>query len=307
MEALVEELVQLRDEAQHRVKAARRDTGALGGGFWYFPDQQSVTILCTPLSDRQLGYDSGGTLPAGAPPIVKYSRPSHPNHIGSLRNGDIDALIELVGHIRAENPTAEVRWTTFDSIRDDELTGHVVILGGDRFGLGAAWPRNPFDYFVRRLELPILTRVPEDGDEEFDTEFVVTTDDDGKPAYLGPQEEVYRPRFLRAESEPPGRPRVTVDGVPQLEYDVALIARRANPLNLSARITICTGVFSRGTYGAVRTFTDANLRARNERLLDERFADVNDFWILFQVPVYGGVRTITPDLERPFHRLRNSS
>jgi transcriptional regulator with XRE-family HTH domain len=307
METLVEDLVRLRTEALEGDEPASRHSGVLGGRFWFFPDRQVITILCTPLSDRQLGYRKDGQLAEGAPPISAYSRVSHPNHISLLRNGDADALVELVGHIRAENPTAEIRWTTYDQIRDsDELTGHLIILGGGEFKASAV-PRsdNPVNWFIRRLDLPILTRIPEGGDEEFDTEFVVTTNDGGEPAYHGPREEVHRPLFLRADVEA-GRPRITVDGVPQLEYDVALIARKANPLNLSARITICTGAFSRGTYGAVRALTDANLRARNERFIQARFSDVNDFWIMFQVPVYGGVQTVTPDLERAFHRLRDS-
>jgi hypothetical protein len=212
-----------------------------------------------------------------------------------------------VGHIRAENPTAEIRWATYDQIRaSDELTGHLIILGGGEFAASAGpTSGSPVNWFISRLELPIVTRVPDGGDAEFDTEFVVTTNNDGEPAYHGPQEEVHRPRFLRADVEP-GRPRITVDGVPQLEYDVALIARMANPLNLSARITICTGAFSRGTYGAVRAFTDANLRTRNERYIQARFSDISDFWIMFQVPVYGGRQTVTPDLARAFHRLRDS-
>ena len=39
-----------------------------------------------------------------------YTRKTHPNYIQSLGNGDMDSLIELVGHIRAENPGSEVRW-----------------------------------------------------------------------------------------------------------------------------------------------------------------------------------------------------
>jgi transcriptional regulator with XRE-family HTH domain len=309
MEALVDELVQLHDDALHRVEPARRETGALGGRFWYFPDRQSITILCTPLSARQLGYGPDGKLPDGAPPISAYSRSSHPNYIESLHNGDMDALIELVGHIRAENPTAEVRWTTLDRIYvRDELTGHVVILGGGEFAARSdpQQQETPVNWFIRRLELPIRTRLPEGGDEEFDSEFVVTTDDEGRPVYRGPREEVYRPIFRLSETDP-DHPRVLVEGAPQLEYDVALIARKANPLNLSASMTICTGAFSRGTYGAVRTLTDANLRARNERLLNEHFPDASDFWILLHVPVFGGEETITPDLERPFHRLRDSA
>jgi transcriptional regulator with XRE-family HTH domain len=308
METLVEDLVRLRTEALEGDAPARRHSGALGGRFWFFPDRQVITILCTPLSYRQLGYRPDGQLAEGAPPISAYSRASHPNHISLLHNGDADALVELVGHIRAENPTAEIRWRTYDEIHtSDELTGHLIILGGGEEFAASAVPasENPVNWFIRRLELPVLGRMPDGGDEEFDTEFVITTNNDGEPTYQGPREEVYRPIFLRADVEP-GRPRITVDGIPQLEYDVALIARRTNPLNLSARITICTGVFSRGTYGAVRAFTDANLRTRNERYIQARFSDVNDFWIMFQVPVYGGQQTVTPDFERAFLRLRDS-
>jgi hypothetical protein len=300
--------VRLRVDALSPVESSRRETGELGGRFWYFPDGQTITILCTPLSDRQLGYGRGGDLPEGAAPITAYSRPSHPNHNEMLRNGDMDALVELVGHIRAENPSAEVRWQTYNRVRDsDDLTGHLVILGGSDYVAGTVpSPDDPVDWFIRRLELPVSTRISASGDPEFDTEFVVTTSDDGEPEYGGTQEETYQPRFLRQGSEPDS-PRVTDGGVPTLEYDLALIARRANPLNVSARITICAGIFSRGTYGAVRAFTDANLRARNERYLERHFPNTNKFWILFRVPVYSGARTITPDFERAYHRVRDSS
>ena len=75
---------------------------------------------------------------------------------------------------------------------------------------------------------------------------------------------------------------------------------------MSARITMCVGGFTRGTYGAVRAFTDAHLRTRNERYVRGHVASENDFWMLIHVPVIAG-RTITPDLERPFHRLHISS
>lgn len=309
VQELVEELVQLRDETLRPQSPASRDAGTLGGQFWHFPDGQPITILCTPMSRRQLGLNDDGTVPAGAPPVTAYSRRSHPNYIGSLRNADSDALIELVGHIRAENPTAEVRWRTFDQVRDpDELTGHLVILGGADAPSSVAGSTDSLDAenlvgpFVSRLELPVQNRIRPGGDQEIDVEFVVTVDESDEPTYLGPREEPYRPRFRRT----PDRQPILLDDVPQLDYDVALIARKANPLNVSARITLCVGGFSRGTYGAVRTFTDARLRARNERYVHEHVADQDDFWMLFLVPVVGG-RTITPDLVRAYHRLRFSS
>lgn len=309
VQELIEELVQLREETVRPQSSATRDAGALGGRFWHFPDGQAITILCTPMSRRQLGLNEDGTVPPDAPPIAAYSRRSHPNYIGALRNADSDALVELVGHIRAENPTADVRWRTFDQVRDpDELTGHLVILGGADAPPSVAGSTDSLDAenlvgpFVSRLELPVQSRIRPGGDEEFDVEFVVTVDESDEPTYLGPREEVYRPRFRRT----PERETVRLDGFPQLDYDVALVARKTNPLNVSARITLCVGGFSRGTYGAVRTFADARLRARNERYVRDHVPNDNDFWMLFYVPVVGG-RTITPDLERAYHRLRFSS
>jgi transcriptional regulator with XRE-family HTH domain len=312
VQELVEELVQLREETVRPQASARREAGALGGRFWHFPDGQGITILCTPMSRRQLGLNDNGTIPPDAPPVTAYSRRSHPNYVGSLRNADTDAVTELVGHIRAENPTAEVRWRTFDQVRDpDELTGHLVILGGADAPPRVVGNTDTLDAeglvgpLLSRLELPVRTRIPDGGDEEFDVEFVVTVDEEDEPTYLGPRQEVFRPRFRRDRSDP-ARSLVLVDGFPQLDYDVALVARKTNPLNVSARITMCVGGFSRGTYGAARTFTDARLRTRNERYVLDHVRDDNDFWMLFHVPVVGG-RTITPDLERAFHRLRISS
>jgi len=262
-------------------------------------------IAGTPFSDRQLRDNP-------------YASRWHPNYIASVRNADMDATIELFGHVRAENPGSEVRFYRADELRRDHLTGHLIILGGgDALTMLTESALAPVAWLVRRTELPVRTRVPPDGEEEYDSEFVVTIDEDGEPQIHGAKEEVYRPTFLRDETAPL-RPRLLAPpelgekGYPQLEYDVALLARQPNELNLSATLTICTGIFSRGTYGAVRALTDANLRARNEQYLYERFRDpesrsgLRRFWMLIQVPVFQG-DTITPDLNRPFHRLRQSS
>ena len=92
---------------------------------------------------------------------------------------------------------------------------------------------------------------------------------------------------------------------PQLTADVAYIVRARNPLNPMATLTMFSGIFSRGTYGAVRTFTDATFRARNEQWLTGAL-DPDDFWIMFRVAIFAD-NTITPDLNRAASRLRMSS
>jgi|tagenome__1003787_1003787.scaffolds.fasta_scaffold20905108_2 transcriptional regulator with XRE-family HTH domain len=307
--SLLDELLRMREETLDRPHTQYRETGELGGRFWYFPDGQPVTILCTPLSAAQLGFKvPGGDGLAGLPPAVQYAtNPTHPNAVRNLANGDVDSLLELVGHIRAENPTADVRWLTYDRITNaDQLTGHLVVLGGGDL-MNTLLPDGEISTvrsLMDGLEIPVRTRFPGAGDEEFDGEFVVQVDDRGDPTYGAESEEVYKPRFVRNEGAE-GRPRAIVRDAPQLRSDVALIVRKPNWLNPSATVTIMSGMFSRGTYGAVRAFTDAKFRSRNERWLESNL-DQDDFWMLVQIPVIAGENTVTPDLDRASLILRTA-
>jgi transcriptional regulator with XRE-family HTH domain len=303
---LIDELVRLREEALDGPPQLR-ETGALGGRFWYFPDGQPITILCTPLSHQQLGYDDAAAKAGSLAPVVQYStNPTHPNAVRNLGNGDIDALLELVGHIRAENPTADVRWLTYDRITGvDQLTGHLVVLGSGDAEVFPSGAVSPVRSLMQSLEIPVRARFPGSDDPEFDGEFVINVDDQGTPARGGFKEEIYRPRFLRDESAAK-RPRLLVNGAPQLDADLALIVRKSNPLNLTAKVTILAGMFSRGTYGAVRAFTDEKFRARNEQWLMNALKP-DDFWLLVQVLVFSGENTTTPDISRAAQRLRTSS
>jgi transcriptional regulator with XRE-family HTH domain len=309
---LIDELVRLREEALDGSSVRPRETGALGGRFWYFPDDQPITILCQPLSRRQLGYSDEAAKRGELSPAVQYAtNPAHPNAVRNLGNGDIDALVELVGHIRAENPTADVRWLTYDRISSaDQITGHLVVFG---YGDAEISPVPQGDTRVLQalraeLDLPVRSRWPINGDPEYDGEFVVTVDAEGAPTFDAEKiagEEVYRPRFLRDDTAP-GRPRIIAAGAPQLTSDVALIVRTRNPLNPNAKLMWFSGMFSRGTYGAVRAFTDAKFRARNEQWLAKAL-NFDDFWMLLQISVFAADKTITPDLSRAANRLRMSA
>jgi hypothetical protein len=53
-----------------------------------------------------------------------------PNFTKMRKYGDLDALIELYGHLRAENPTLDVFHRLASEVVSDELTRHVILLGG---------------------------------------------------------------------------------------------------------------------------------------------------------------------------------
>jgi transcriptional regulator with XRE-family HTH domain len=281
--------------------AERRATGSLGGRFWYFPDGQPVTIICTRMSIRQMVGDrrdeleaAGGVPDSSYAPIQQYTlNPEHPNAVYNARNGDIDALLELVGHVRAENPATSVSWLMTDApLGPDDLLGHVVVLGGgDALNKENEGAPREFRELLDRLDLPVRSGAVENEDEEFDFSYEVfdePTNPDGS-----------------ATSFYPDLVSVPTSAVPRLQQDLALIVRRPNPFNESATVTVCAGIFSRGTYGAVRAFTDGNLRTRNEKSLEER-VDPASFWMLVRVPVFAGRRTMPPDLANPDHVVRSS-
>jgi transcriptional regulator with XRE-family HTH domain len=304
-----DELLTLRSQAVGSGGGSARQTGALGGTFWHFPDGAPIRIITTKMWPSVLD-----TIP--------YADPWHPNYIESYADADRDATIELFGHIRAENPAADVRFLTADRATQEDITGHVVVLGqADSLWVTQRHPLSEeqssvLDYLAAPLELPLGVQTPPCGDPEFDSEFVVTLDSDGEPTWFArgaePDKiEIHPPQFLH-DLGGPGGSRALQNGLPVLEYDVGLLARRPNQLNLRTTITICAGLFSRGTFGAVRALTDANadLRVRNERFLVERFGSLGDFWFLFRVPVFRGAHgldTVTPDFGCGFHQLRSST
>jgi transcriptional regulator with XRE-family HTH domain len=283
---LESELRALREHAVAGDGDSRFEPGRLGGRFWHFPDQQRVTLVGTPLAPGLLRD-------------IPYANPEHPNYIRSLYNADIDATIELFGHVRAENPDSEVGFTTTDRVASDELTGHVVVLGAADYR-DAMVGNQAARWFLERMSLPVRVGEVPGGDPEYDRWMVVSVDAEQHPRFGGSGERTFQPIFREAEGTSDSEA-----GTPYrapLDYDLAVLARQPNPLNSQATLTVCMGLFSRGTYGAVRVFTDAQLRKANEAYLYDTFPDPGNFWIILRVPVFGQT-TVTPDLGRTFTRV----
>jgi hypothetical protein len=219
---------------------------------WHFPDASRVTFVCAQLPDDQIG---------------PFGDPASPNYTELQTYADIDALMELHGHIRAENPAATVHFRTPSDVEPDELTGHLILLGG------VVWNK-----ITGRLSEMAKLPVRQIADPDLDSGEIFVAEVDGEERQFFPQWADEDKRLL-------------------LE-DVGLLARVPNPLNASRTLTICNGIHSRGVYGAVRTLTDAELREGNERYIATNFGDAGSFAILMSVQVIKS-KAMTPDFNSP--------
>ena len=234
-----------------------KQTAAATYRSWFFDDEGPVAIICPEAPPEARG------------PLVDAQ---NPNYTDLQAYADLDALIELFGHIRAENdPLFPVTFKLASNVTADDLSGHLVLLGG------VAW-----NDLTRHL-LRSLTRLPV---RQFESPDLAT----GEIFAVG--RDVNEQRF-----EPEWAP----DDPKELVEDVGLLARVRNPYNSSRTLTLCNGIHSRGVLGAVRALTDVRVRDANESYLAERFG-ADEYAILMRVPVFQG-EALSPDLRNPETRL----
>jgi hypothetical protein len=263
---LLEELSRLRDDA----------LGAPGETWHGMTIPGSLHGIARSLSAGPYRYEPGeritvvcGLLPERMRERMPYTDPSDPDFIELYRFSELDALLELFGHLRAANPTSPVGFQAAEQLSRDDYTGHLISLGG------VDW--NPTTIStLDRLQLPV--KQVANWDKKDGAYFEVTEADGRKTAH--------RPLL-----EPP-------DGRPILREDVALFARAVSPFNRKRFVTICNGMYGRGTYGAVRALTDERFRDRNAEYIESKFGGSKAFCILTRVPVEGA-ETLTPDWTAP--------
>ncbi len=194
-----------------------------------------------------------------------------PNFTKLQQYGDLDALIELYGHLRAANPDLDVFHRLASEVTADDMSTNLILLGG------VGWNQVMRRFLVALQQVPITQLVV---DEYADGDIFEVTQPESK-------------RFLPIWE-------AVEDGKVLIE-DVALLARIPNPFNVNRTLTICNGVHSRGVLGAVRCLTDKGVRNANEDFLAERFPD-GRFALLLRVPVVAN-ETLTPDLQNLTARL----
>lgn len=82
---------------------------------WHFTDSGPLTLVCAQLPKEE------------ASPLADSANPNYTQLLGFA---DLDAMVELHGHIRAENPGMGVFFKTAPEVKSDDLSGHIVIIGG---------------------------------------------------------------------------------------------------------------------------------------------------------------------------------
>jgi hypothetical protein len=197
---------------------------------------------------------------------IPYTEMDDPDYTELLNFSELDALFELHGHLRAANPANQVNLRIAGKLVSDDYTSHLVSLGG------VDW-NTITSRALRSLPLPVRQVADWDtrGEQYFEVE------DNGTTVRH------------RAELEGAGD-----DSKGILREDVALFARAVSPFNRQTTVTICNGMYGRGTYGVVRALTDARFRDRNAQYLRSRFGSSDTYCILTRVPIVDGA-TLTPD------------
>jgi hypothetical protein len=229
-----------------------------------------------PNERRSFQFDAGPVIVICPMALAEVQDPDgevqDPNYTRLRQYGDLDALIELYGHLRAENPTFDVFHKLASYVVSDDLACHVILLGG------IGWNEVTRRFQNAISQVPIRQIAVDD--LKGGNVFRVETGDSVKSFY---------PEYGDLG-----------DGK-ELMADVGYLARLRNPFMANRTLTICNGIFSRGVLGAVRCLTDARVREENEKYLADKFPE-GEFAILLRVPVVAN-ESLSPDLQCRSSRL----
>ena len=255
---LYAELLALRERAQSTGPAApaARDQQAAPerrSSIWSIPDGQAISIVCSdaPEADRP-----------------SYADPSHLNYSRYAKYADLDALVEVYGQVKADNPAASmVRLLSPPELLRDFALNHLIVVGG-----AAVYDVAP--YFAQDIPLPQAEPIP-------------GTDTHVFKCRVGDEERVFTS---------------TRDDEDVLVEDIGLIARGEHPHAPGHTVTMLSGITSRGVHGTALGFVNRHVRDENEEYLRDTFGTANAFCIVMRVPVIQNA-ALPPNLSREDVRL----
>jgi transcriptional regulator with XRE-family HTH domain len=202
----------------------------------------------------------------------RFASGREPNYMALSAYADQDSVVELFAHVRAENPHSDVRFELARRLESEDLQAHLVLLGNRAAGT-ATLSLRPSHLPVRQVADEAVA-----GGEVFEV--------------TGPGSTAVRLRPTLAENS----------GGPVVIEDIGFFARTPSPVNSARTLTVCSGVFTRGVYGAVRCLTDRALQDTNSAYLAGRFGGESAYGILMRVRVADHA-IATPDLSDATTRL----
>jgi transcriptional regulator with XRE-family HTH domain len=241
---LYDELIALRERAQSTNEPATAE--GQRSAIWHFPDPIAVSIVCSDAVDP--------------PP---YAQHGHLNYSRYAKYADLDALVEVFGQVKADNPERMIRILPTARLAQDFALNHLILIGGAASDAASL--------FAQNIPLPTPEEIP--GTDPVTHFFKCTVGDETQ-------------EFRSTWGE---------DG--SLVQDVGLIARSPHPIIPGATVTLLSGITSRGVHGAALCFIDSHLRDANERYLENAFGNVESFCILMNIPVQNDV-ALPPNLWR---------
>ena len=219
---------------------------------WQFPAGQAITIVCSELTPQGLA-----TLP--------NSQAADPDYVAAYRYADLDALLELRGHVGSLNPTSPVQVRTSSEMTADDRTAHLILLGG---------------IDVNALTSQFLTYL----------DFIPLAQQERETV-----EAMGSFRVRQGDEVVDFQPQLRLDGDRRtLVEDVALFLRTPNPYNKERTATLCNGMYSRGSWAIVRALTEPKIKDRNMAYLERRFGPAATYSILSRVEVVADA-VVVPD------------
>lgn len=235
---LYEQLLDLRERAQSTDVATsprplEQPLVEQPRSLWRFPDENAISIVCSdaPGDDRP-----------------SYADQSHLNYSRYARHADLDALIEVYGQVKEDNPKSWIRILPPSSLERDFALNHLVIIGGAAVDDVAPW-------FTQGVTLPTS--------HESGETHIFSYELDGEVREFGSMRDS--------------------DGV--LTYDIGFIARAPHKGVPGRIVLVLGGITSRGVHGAALAFTDPHVRDGNLQYLMDTFGDAEAFCILMRIPV----------------------
>jgi len=247
---LYDELISLREMAARSTNLPAPTRGQRSA-LWHFSDPIAVSIVCSDATE---------------PPL--HAQDSHLNYSRYARYADLDALIEVFGQVKADNPARMIRILPTGRLSQDFALNHLIIIGGAASDAASL--------FAQDIPLPAPEEIP--GTDPVTHLFTCAVGEEMR-------------KFTSSRDD---------DG--NLVQDVGLIARGPHPIIPGGTVTLVSGITSRGVHGAALCFIDSHVRDTNERYLESTIGNVESFCILMNIPVQNNI-ALPPNLWRENTRL----